>query len=65
MNVLDLCCGKGGDLFKWCNSVTHVICVDIAELSIEQCQSRYKNSPKIKYTAEFFTADCTRVNFKS
>lgn len=31
LRVLDMCCGKGGDLLKWENSsITHLICTDIA-----------------------------------
>lgn len=43
INVLDLACGKGGDLKKWKMSgcVDHVIMTDIAEVSIEQCKERY------------------------
>jgi len=37
INVLDLGCGKGGDLLKWERGrVAHVVCADIAETSIEQ-----------------------------
>nr|SVE72982.1 EOG090X07I2 [Ceriodaphnia reticulata] len=65
LNVLDLGCGKGGDLLKWERGhVHHVVCADIAETSIEQCKERYA---KIKYrsrnvfTAEFIAADCSKV----
>ena len=64
-----MCCGKGGDLLKWENSsITHSICTDIAEVSMQQCEERYKtmidrnrksNKPKRLSTAEFFACDST------
>lgn len=64
--VLDMCCGKGGDLIKWANAnVTHLICTDIAQVSLEQCENRFntmdqwsrdsQRRPKV----EFFAADAT------
>ncbi|XP_055638639.1 mRNA cap guanine-N7 methyltransferase [Toxorhynchites rutilus septentrionalis] len=65
LRVMDMCCGKGGDLLKWSKAnITHLICTDIAEVSVEQCEARYKSmiqkgdSGKI-FTAEFFAADAT------
>ncbi|XP_052866953.1 mRNA cap guanine-N7 methyltransferase [Anopheles cruzii] len=64
--VLDLCCGKGGDLLKWDNlQVTHLICTDIAAVSLEHCESRCKQTFGAKEGSrpgrkvEFFTADAT------
>lgn len=69
LRVLDMCCGKGGDLLKWENSsITHLICTDIAEVSMQQCEERYKTmmdrnrksqKPKRLFTAEFFACDST------
>ncbi|XP_053681393.1 mRNA cap guanine-N7 methyltransferase [Anopheles nili] len=64
--VLDMCCGKGGDLNKWASAhVTHLICTDIAQVSLEQCEARFsqmyqrdrdsQRRPKV----EFFAADAT------
>jgi len=67
INVLDLCCGKGGDLFKWNRErVNHVICADIAEKSIAECKDRYANmnSTRKWFTTEFIVADCTAVSIK-
>lgn len=70
VNVLDMCCGKGGDLLKWKNNdVRHLVAVDLAQLSVEECQRRFdemkhRNSYSYhnkSYTAEFITADCTTV----
>ncbi|KOX76411.1 mRNA cap guanine-N7 methyltransferase [Melipona quadrifasciata] len=56
LKALDMCCGRGGDL------------------TIQECQDRYnemlkQNSAERKYspifTAEFITADCTKVRLRS
>ncbi|XP_062540134.1 mRNA cap guanine-N7 methyltransferase isoform X1 [Armigeres subalbatus] len=66
LRVMDMCCGKGGDLLKWSKgNITHLICTDIAEVSVEQCEARYKNITQKGdhggklFTAEFFAADAT------
>jgi len=63
-----MCCGKGGDLLKWKNAnIKHLICVDLAEVSIKQCKERFqemkerdKRSQEL-FSAEFYDADCTKV----
>ncbi|XP_018596964.1 mRNA cap guanine-N(7) methyltransferase isoform X2 [Scleropages formosus] len=65
--VLDLGCGKGGDLLKWRKGNIHrLVCADIAGVSVEQCQQRYhemkrkcRGNERI-FAAEFITADCTK-----
>ena len=74
LRVLDMCCGKGGDLFKWMKvNISHVICADLAEVSVEQCQHRYNEILNRKsndrgfapiFTAEFIAADCTKVRLR-
>lgn len=75
LRVLDMCCGKGGDLLKWRKAnISHLICADIAQVSLEQCQQRYNDMVNRKgsndrgyspiYTAEFITADCTKVRLR-
>ncbi|XP_054629662.1 mRNA cap guanine-N7 methyltransferase [Dunckerocampus dactyliophorus] len=67
VSVLDLGCGKGGDLLKWRKGgIGHLVCADIAGVSVEQCQSRYEDmrrkshvNEKI-FSAQFITADCTK-----
>nr|CAD7403590.1 unnamed protein product [Timema cristinae] len=71
LRVLDMGCGKGGDLLKWRRgSITHLICADLAETSVEQCQTRYNDLKGRSrherafapvFSAEFITADCTKV----
>ncbi|XP_023170227.1 mRNA cap guanine-N7 methyltransferase [Drosophila hydei] len=73
LRVLDMCCGKGGDLLKWDKAfISHLICTDIAEVSVEQCQRRYqdilqraeKSKFGHKFTAEFFACDSTMVRLR-
>lgn len=64
LKVMDMCCGKGGDLLKFEKAgVTHLICTDIAGNSVDQCKARYdelkrKHSGKL-FEAEFITCDNT------
>uniref|UniRef100_A0A3Q3JBN4 mRNA (guanine-N(7))-methyltransferase n=1 Tax=Monopterus albus TaxID=43700 RepID=A0A3Q3JBN4_MONAL len=67
ISVLDLGCGKGGDLLKWRRGgISHLVCADIAGVSVEQCQSRYEEMKKKShmtekiFSAQFITADCTK-----
>ncbi|XP_070777873.1 mRNA cap guanine-N(7) methyltransferase [Enoplosus armatus] len=67
VSVLDLGCGKGGDLLKWKRGgISHLVCADIAGVSVEQCQSRYEDMKKKShvneniFSAQFITADCTK-----
>lgn len=65
--VLDLGCGKGGDLPKYLRNdqVDLVVGVDVADISIQQCKERYnsmKRSNKRNFRGEFFVADLTRVD---
>ncbi|PWN50378.1 hypothetical protein IE53DRAFT_98188 [Violaceomyces palustris] len=56
--ILDLGCGKGGDLKKW--DKTHpreFVGVDIAEVSIEQARNRHKETGQ-RWKATFFAFDC-------
>ncbi|XP_017842754.2 mRNA cap guanine-N7 methyltransferase [Drosophila busckii] len=73
LRVLDMCCGKGGDLLKWDKAtISHLICTDIAEVSVEQCQRRYQEALQRaekskfghKFTAEFFACDSTLVRLR-
>ncbi|XP_062265586.1 mRNA cap guanine-N7 methyltransferase [Platichthys flesus] len=67
VSVLDLGCGKGGDLLKWRRGgINHLVCADIAGVSVEQCQSRYEEMKRKShvnekiYSAQFITADCSK-----
>ncbi|XP_038077712.1 mRNA cap guanine-N7 methyltransferase-like [Patiria miniata] len=69
LTVLDLCCGKGGDLLKWKKGqISRLVCSDIAEVSLQQCEERFKelgnrsNNPYDRgtFTAEFYSADLSK-----
>ncbi|KAJ2905626.1 S-adenosyl-L-methionine-dependent methyltransferase [Zalerion maritima] len=68
--VLDLGCGKGGDLQKWTNAPQPVqlyVGIDTAEISIDQAKDRYMNmgarggrgrGRPPRMDARFFVMDC-------
>jgi len=73
IKVLDMCCGKGGDLLKWRNAnISHLICADIAETSVDQCRTRFQDMRQRQqrdrhsnaFTAEFIVADCTKARLR-
>lgn len=58
-SVLDLCCGKGGDLNKWNNQrIKYLLGLDIAENSIEHAKERFNKQGKKFFKAEFHKCDC-------
>ncbi|XP_035865255.1 mRNA cap guanine-N7 methyltransferase isoform X1 [Phyllostomus discolor] len=66
ITVLDLGCGKGGDLLKWKKGrINKLVCTDIADVSVKQCQQRYEDMKNRRdneyiFNAEFITADCSK-----
>ncbi|KAI9483348.1 MAG: mRNA capping enzyme-domain-containing protein [Benjaminiella poitrasii] len=57
--VLDLGCGKGGDLLKMAKArIRHLVAADIADISLQQMQERYKTLRDRTFTAEFYPMDC-------
>ena len=61
--VLDLCCGKGGDLHKWTHvGPRHVVFADIAADSVAECKRRYAEARRgpdpPRFEATFVVADC-------
>lgn len=65
--VLDLCCGKGGDLVKWSKAPTiqSLVGVDIADVSVEQATKRFKDMRFVNYKANFLAADVFAVSIIS
>lgn len=62
VKVLDLCCGKGGDLLKWQKAnIQYLICTDIADVSVQQCKERYNSRNRQTFEAEFHPCDATNV----
>ncbi|KAJ7338656.1 hypothetical protein JRQ81_012558 [Phrynocephalus forsythii] len=67
ITVLDLGCGKGGDLLKWRKGrISKLVCTDIADISVQQCEQRYQDMRNRGrqyeriFSAEFITADSTK-----
>ncbi|XP_065827685.1 mRNA cap guanine-N7 methyltransferase-like [Oscarella lobularis] len=59
--VLDLCCGKGGDLLKWRKGrVGYLAMADIAKTSVEQAEARME-SKGVRIPSQFIVADCSRT----
>ncbi|KAJ1514776.1 mRNA cap guanine-N7 methyltransferase [Coelomomyces lativittatus] len=57
--VLDLGCGRGGDLMKYHRAqIKYLLGLDIAETSIEEARHRYHSSKYFKFKAEFHITDC-------
>lgn len=67
--VLDLACGKGGDLIKWDKAkISYYVGIDIAEGSIEDCRTRYNGEAdhhqrrkKFSFPARLICGDCFEV----
>ncbi|KAJ2725070.1 mRNA cap guanine-N7 methyltransferase [Coemansia sp. Benny D115] len=57
--VLDLGCGKGGDLRKWAiTGIGEYVGMDIAQVSVSQAQKRYSEMHNVRFKASFFAQDC-------
>lgn len=61
-NVLDIGCGKGGDLQKWApQRIANYVGLDIADVSVEQARERYNEGlrkRRFHFHAEFAVKDC-------
>lgn len=66
--VLDLCCGKGGDLLKWkIGNIKAVVMTDVADVALNHCRNRYEElrerftrERKTAFDAYFIHADATQ-----
>lgn len=64
-SLLDLGCGKGGDLNKWHKAgLRQVVGIDIAEMSIEDAKKRYADMRRPNFKADFFAFDAFHNNLK-
>jgi len=65
VTVLDLACGKGGDMWKWQKAdIEEIIFADVASKSIEQCRQRYmegrtRTGNHAAFGASFIVIDAT------
>ncbi|EJU05927.1 hypothetical protein DACRYDRAFT_43262, partial [Dacryopinax primogenitus] len=65
IRVLDIGCGKGGDLQKWSkNGVSEYVGLDIAEVSVRQAEERYLDMRQRRMTAYFQAMDCYRKSIR-
>jgi mRNA (guanine-N7-)-methyltransferase len=45
LSVLDLCCGRGGDLGKWAKqNINHYVGVDLSGPLVEEAKNRYRET---------------------
>ncbi|KTW26948.1 hypothetical protein T552_02437 [Pneumocystis carinii B80] len=57
--VLDIGCGKGGDLLKWSKAgIAGYIGIDSAEVSIMQARERFRKMKNLNFVAKFYVLDC-------
>lgn len=57
--VLDMGCGKGGDLTKWAKArIREYIGVDIAEVSVQHARHRWETLRSRPFDASFAALDC-------
>ncbi|XP_024515157.1 mRNA cap guanine-N7 methyltransferase 1 isoform X1 [Selaginella moellendorffii] len=65
-SVLDLACGKGGDLIKYDKAnIGRYVGVDIAAGSIDDAMKRYNNRrQRLSFAAELFCGDCYEVDLE-
>lgn len=59
IRVLDMGCGKGGDLQKWDKAkISTYVGIDLAEVSIDHARDRYREMRRPRFRADFFAYDC-------
>ncbi|KAG7092266.1 hypothetical protein E1B28_008630 [Marasmius oreades] len=59
--ILDMGCGKGGDLNKWSKArVKELLAVDVASVSVDQARARWEGMKGHRYAASFASLDCYR-----
>lgn len=61
-SVLDLCCGKGGDLHKFISAkVASYAACDTADVSVKEAADRYNNTNKASFKPLLLVGDCFQV----
>lgn len=57
--VLDLCCGKGGDLNKWAKvQISEYVACDTAPVSVQQAAERYNSMDNVTFRPQLLVGDC-------
>ncbi|KAH7889761.1 guanine-N(7)-methyltransferase domain-containing protein [Phlebopus sp. FC_14] len=57
--VLDMGCGKGGDITKWSKArIKELVGVDIADVSVSQARQRWQDMRPPRFDATFAALDC-------
>jgi mRNA (guanine-N7-)-methyltransferase len=60
--VLDLCCGKGGDLNKWAKvAISEYVACDTAAVSVLQAAERYNSMDAATFRPTLLVGDCFDV----
>jgi mRNA (guanine-N7-)-methyltransferase len=60
--VLDLCCGKGGDLNKWSKAqISEYVACDTAPVSVHQAAERYNSMDSVTFRPQLLVGDCFDV----
>ncbi|KAJ3371251.1 DNA-directed DNA polymerase delta [Allomyces arbusculus] len=64
LRVLELGCGRGGDIYKWdhLNRPVELVGVDVNESFIAEAQNRIKTSPPKNVKVKFVECDLTKEN---
>eukprot|EP00792_Barthelona_sp_PAP020_P012260 TRINITY_DN685_c0_g1_i1.p1 TRINITY_DN685_c0_g1~~TRINITY_DN685_c0_g1_i1.p1 ORF type:complete len:380 (+),score=98.67 TRINITY_DN685_c0_g1_i1:35-1174(+) len=61
LSILDLCCGKGGDLKKWQKIANYYVGIDIADQSLSEAVNRYAQSKQRGYGFDFARFFCCNL----
>jgi len=62
--VLDLACGKGGDIGKYARRRIRSWCgVDVVGASVKEAMSRYNRGARYEFAAQFFVHDLSATEF--
>lgn len=64
--VLDMGCGKGGDLNKWAKArISEYVGLDVASISVDQARQRYESFRGSRFDATFAACDCYGVSIST
>eukprot|EP00761_Pharyngomonas_kirbyi_P002018 gb/GECH01002022.1/.p1 GENE.gb/GECH01002022.1/~~gb/GECH01002022.1/.p1 ORF type:complete len:355 (+),score=92.51 gb/GECH01002022.1/:1-1065(+) len=62
-HVLDLCCGKGGDLKKYSIAeISRYVGADVAKKSLVDAVDRYSSMNSVQFESKFIWTDCSKYD---